>query len=178
MTTTSAAVKLARPEPRLAPGILEYSRDLDFFRYLDARPMSTLAEAEAFLQDLARQNAVGERDYFAIIDAATETAIGTIGFLFPYGRAHRVADLGYGLSRAYWGSGAFQDACRQVLAHGFDTLDLARVQVTTRGDNARAAAAVEKVGFRREAHLHSFYQAPEGRLDGVLLYLLREHFQR
>lgn len=174
---SATEIRLARPERRYAPGVLAYSRNPDFFRYLDSRPMAALPEAEEFVADLARQNEAGERDYFLIVDGATDTAIGTIGFLFPYPRRHRVADLGYGLSRDYWGSGAFQAACRLALAHGFGALDLARVQVTTRADNARAAAAVEKVGFRREALLHSFYQAKNGRVDGVLLYLLREDFR-
>lgn len=171
-------IELVRPERRFAPGVLAYSQDPAFYRYLESAPMQSLHEAECFVEGLRRQNDSGERDYFLIVDSRSGEAIGTIGFIFYYARHHRVADLGYGLSRAYWGSGAFQAACEKVLSYGFDTLGLARVQVTTRADNARAVLGVEKVGFRREATLHSFYEIEHGRGDGILLYLLRDDFAR
>lgn len=138
--------------------------------------MSDPQEAEAFLDDLSRQYENGGRDYFLIVDDEKDDAIGTIGFIYPYAKHHRIADLGYGIAKAYWGTGAFQAACRQVLKYGFEELGLARIQVTTRSDNVRAVAAVEKLGFRRETVLHSFYETEDGRQDGVLLYLLADQF--
>ena len=138
--------------------------------------MASLDEAKEFITDLVRQNASGARDYFLILDRTKNEAIGTIGFIFPYPRRHGVADLGYGLSKDYWGTGAFQEACRQILSYGFVTLGLSRVQVTTRADNFRASAGVEKIGFHRETVLRSFYQTDHSRVDGTLLYLLREDF--
>ncbi len=170
----SIETRLARPDPRYATGIFAYSRNPAFFRYLDAQPMSTVGDAEAFIAELRRENDRGLRDYFLIVDGRTEQAIGTIGFLFLYPRRHRIADLGYGLSQEYWGSGAFQSAGRQIIDYGFDQLDLARIQVTTRADNVRAIRGVEKLGFRSEAILRGFYQTQEGRVDGMLLGLLKQ----
>lgn len=169
-------IGLARPDRRYAPGVLAYSRDSRFFTFLDSGPMSSLRDAEEFITSLVSENQSGTRDYFLVVDKATDQAIGTIGFIFPYPRRHGVADLGYGLSVDWWGSGAFQAACRLILDYGFGELGLARIQVTTRADNVRAAAGVEKVGFHRETILRSFYRTAHGREDGLLLYMLRNEF--
>lgn len=167
-------IGLVRPNAHYALDVLNYSRNIEFFMYLDSNPMASLEEATEFIADLDRQNIAGERDYFLIVDKTKDVAIGTIGFIFPYPRRHGVADLGYGLSVDYWGTGAFQAACRLVLDYGFSQLGLSRIQVTTRADNVRAAAGIEKVGFRREAILRSFYRTDTGRENGLLLYLLRD----
>ena len=171
-------IGLARPDRRYAPGVLAYGREPRFFTFLDSSPMESLQDAEDFIASIIEENRCGSRDYFLIIDEARDQAIGTIGFIFPYPRRHGVADLGYGLSVDYWGTGAFQAACRLILDYGFGELGLARIQVTTRADNARAAAGVEKVGFRRETTLRSFYRTETGREDGLLLYLLGNEFAK
>lgn len=59
-----------------------------------------------------------------------------------------VADLGYRLKRRYWRRGLAGEACRAVLAHGFDSIGVRRVIAQTRIDNAPSRALARTLGMR------------------------------
>ena len=66
----------------------------------------------------------------------------------------REAEVGFTLAPAHQGIGYATEALRSLLAYVFDTLALHRVVAVTDALNLPAAALLERVGFRREAHFH------------------------
>lgn len=66
----------------------------------------------------------------------------------------REAELGFTLAPAQQGKGYGTEAVRALLGYGFGTLGLHRVYAVTDALNAPAAALLERVGMRREAHYH------------------------
>lgn len=58
------------------------------------------------------------------------------------------AELGYWIGRPYWGQGLMSEAVRALLAHGFDTLGLARIWCGYYAGNERSRRVQEKLGFR------------------------------
>ena len=166
-------ISLVRPDQVFAPDVLDYSRDPEFFYYLESSPMLDENEALDFIDGMISDNQSGKRDYWCVRDDESGKIIGTIGFIFYYNHAQGVADMGYGISRDYWGTGAFQEAGRKLLDYGFDELSLCRIQVTTVADNLPSIKGVEKLGFKKETVLHDFCATNKGRKDGVLLYILK-----
>jgi len=167
-------LRLVPPQSCFAADVHDYGSDPEFCRYIDAEPLQSQEGALAFLEMLSSDNAAGRRMYWVAVEKAQNRAIGTLGLLFPHARRHRVADFGFGFSRQWWGSGAFQEAGRAIVGFAFQRLGLARLQAITKSENVAAIRGVEKLGFRREATLRSFYQAPDRRIDAVLLAMLAE----
>lgn len=63
--------------------------------------------------------------------------------------------------RSHWGRGYGPEAIRALLDHAFADLGLERVRLHTYGDNVRAQAAFQKVGFVEQRRL----PAKQGRVD-------------
>src|SRR3989338_1538489 len=167
---------LEPPDIRFAQDVLEYWNDPELCRYIDAKPAADIEECKEFMKNLSEENVKGKRAYWVIVQKSEKKAIGTIGFIFKHALRHKVAEIGYGLGRAYWGQGLFQEAMKEVLKFGFEDLQLERIQAIAREDNQRAIKGIEKIGFIQEAVFKSFYETVEGRKNGVLLRILKEDF--
>ena len=64
----------------------------------------------------------------------------------------RLGEVGFTLSRRYQGQGLGTEAVRALLGYVFGTLGLHRVIGVTDARNGAAAAVLERLGMRREAH--------------------------
>ena len=60
-------------------------------------------------------------------------------------------EIAYRLPHARWGQGFATEMARAVLAHGLDTLGLARIVGLTWPENVPSQRVLEKIGMRREA---------------------------
>lgn len=76
-----------------------------------------------------------------------------IACFFALEPSQRRAELGYWLGRRWQGRGRMTRACRALLTHGFERLDLYRVQIACGVDNLPSRALAERLGFRFEGVL-------------------------
>ena len=78
----------------------------------------------------------------------TGAVIGSVGFVgsHPAGEHCPDDELGYALSRQYWGRGLMPEAAQAVLRYGFERLH--RVWCAHYAGNWRSAAVIRKCGFR------------------------------
>lgn len=70
--------------------------------------------------------------------------------LFNGHAASRRAELGYSLAPAHWGRGLMHEALGALLRHGFETLQLHRVEADVDPRNHASARVLERLGFVRE----------------------------
>ena len=56
-------------------------------------------------------------------------------------------DLGYRFAKRHWGRGYATESARAVVKHGFDTLDLPRIDAVVLLENRASRAVIEKLGF-------------------------------
>ncbi len=77
-----------------------------------------------------------------------------IGFcrltLFPDMDGREEIELGYGLSRSYWGRGIATKAAGAVQGYVFDIRCLRRLIALSDPENVRSVRVAEKTGFRAE----------------------------
>lgn len=157
---------LVAPSVAYAADCHAYGSDPVFCEYLDAEPSRGIDDAAAFLRALIADNASGKRIYWLI--TLGDRAIGSLGFNMLFNPKHLTQDFGYGIGSEYWGRGYFNEAAGAVLDYGFNTLRLHRIQATTRADNRRSVAGLERLGFRHEATHEEFYQTADGRRDAAV----------
>ncbi len=63
------------------------------------------------------------------------------------------AEIGYALGAKYRGQGYATEAARALMAYGFTSLDLHRIQADTGSDNSASWRVMERLGMRREKQL-------------------------
>lgn len=65
----------------------------------------------------------------------------------------RSIEIGYWIGRHAEGRGLVKKACRAVMRHAFETLNVHRMELRCHAGNARSVALAERLGFRREGCL-------------------------
>ncbi|MCK9368248.1 MAG: GNAT family N-acetyltransferase [Metallibacterium scheffleri] len=105
--------------------------------------------ALAWFADCAAQRRAGTARAFGIFSRDGRTLLGGAG-LNRIDAQHRSANLGYWVRHACEGQGIATQAARALLDFGFDTLQLARIEIVTAQGNAASAAVARKAGATLE----------------------------
>lgn len=123
-------------------------------RYLYSEPLDEAA-AQAYAAARAQRAALrteGDVLQLAVVVRASGLLIGDVTFVLTSVR-HRQGRIGYVFHPGHGGRGYATEAARALLALGFDTLGLHRVQAELDGRNTASARLLERLGMRREGHL-------------------------
>jgi len=152
-----------------AEGILELYQDPEVVRWLDWNGAVSLEEARFVLALFEQQTRTARNLRWGLTLTGEEKVIGSV-VLMNF-RRQAYADIGYDLSRAYWGRGLMQEALTELLRFCDRDLGLQRIQAYIRPENLASVKLIERLGFVREgllrkAGMHDVH--PE--LYDVLLY--------
>jgi RimJ/RimL family protein N-acetyltransferase len=85
---------------------------------------------------------------FAITDRETDALRGAIGLMLAM--PHLRAEIGYWVGVPYWNRGYCTEAVRAILAFGFDTLSLHRIEARHLTRNPPSGRVMQKVGMSFE----------------------------
>ena len=86
-----------------------------------------------------------------------DKAIGCAGFLFYPNTNHYWEDegveLGYWIGEEYWGQGLVVEACKELIKHGFEDLNINKIYASFRHENHQSKRVLEKLGFKYHSDL-------------------------
>lgn len=85
---------------------------------------------------------------------------------------HGLAEVGYALGTEHQGQGVMARALELLLRDLFTRTPLARVEARCAVDNVASQRVLEKVGFRREGCLRSYFRLHGRRVDNYLYAVL------
>lgn len=85
---------------------------------------------------------------YGLIVKATGQFIGTIDLRVNDTQAN--GELGYALSRNFWGQGYMPEAARELLRLGFEKLGLIRIGAVHDQDNPKSGRVMAKIGMKKE----------------------------
>jgi ribosomal-protein-serine acetyltransferase len=89
---------------------------------------------------------------------------------------HALAEVGYTLGRHYQGRGLMVPAMRLFLEDIFQRTSLERIEARCAVGNVASQKVLERLGFRREGRLRSYFRLHGERVDNFLFALLKEEF--
>lgn len=119
-------------------------------RYMDIEPCKDLKEAEEIIQ--FHIDDLGCR--WGMFDKGTDELIGTCGYHYLRREDKEfTAEIGFDLSKAYWGQGLMYEGMKEVIDFGFSTMGLTTIDATVEPENARSITLMERLGFERDAEL-------------------------
>lgn len=87
---------------------------------------------------------------------------------------HGLAEVGYALATEFQGRGVMTRALLLLLSDLFSNTRIERVEARCAIDNVPSQRVLEKVGFRREGRLRSYFRLHGRRVDNWLYAVLKE----
>ncbi len=131
-------------------------------------PHMSLADTISVIKTMMIIKTPYELGNWAIVLRSNNKMIGTIE-LYNHYREFK-AELGYSINPAYWGNGFATEAGMEVLAYGFEFLNLKRIEAGTFLDNFQSQRVCEKLGFIKEGVARNGYVRYDGKVFDKLIY--------
>ena len=151
-----------------APDMFTYLSDHEVVKHMGLEPYQTpneVLEEIEWYQSIYKEGS-GMRWGITLKDSGK--IIGSCGFLNMKPRHYR-AEIGYELSKEYWGKGIANEALQAVVKYGFLNFQLERIEALIEPANLASIKLVEKQGFMREGMLRH-YEYTCGKFDDLYMY--------
>lgn len=159
-----------------ANNLLTYLSDMDVLKYVGLEPFESIEDA---LDEISWYQSIFEKGTgirWGISLKGKGEIIGSCGYL-NRAEQHYRAEIGFELSKEYWGNGIASEAIRAVICYGFEQMHLQRIEALIEPPNFPSQKAVERLGFIREGLLRS-YEHTCGKFDDLYMYsLLKQDFK-
>ncbi|WP_405106739.1 GNAT family protein [Paenibacillus sp. FSL K6-1217] len=138
--------------------------------WVDSPPLSSVEDAEALITQLAEWAGEEESLRWSIL-GPEGVVIGSCGYNHWQLQGAFRGEIGFELSQAAMRQGYMREALELVLAFGFHSMGLNRIEALCHPDNLRAERLLTGLGFRQEGLLRQFRHTASGFQD-VLMYSL------
>lgn len=89
----------------------------------------------------------------------------------------RSIEIGYWIGRHAEGRGLVKRACRAVMRHAFETLNVHRMELRCHAGNVRSVALAERLGFRREGCLVRAEKLGDAWVDLLVYGMLEDEWR-
>lgn len=139
--------------------------DVDAFKYYEGyRSKPEPDKVKIILQNSIKGFEKANSYSWVITKADSDEAIGSI-HLNTFENNNTSANIGYFLSRDYWGKGIITSCILPVINFGFHSLKLERIYSTIEINNIGSWKALERNGFLREGLLRHCFVLMDGLHD-------------
>jgi ribosomal-protein-alanine N-acetyltransferase len=169
---SSTTVTLRELQLSDAPSLLAMLNTEEVARFISPPP-TTVEGFERFIRWTHAERAAGRYVCFAVVPKGMTHAIG----LFQVRQleaSFRVAEWGFAMGSAFWGTGIFVECARLVLDYTFDAIGVHRLEARAAVQNGRGNGALRKLGARPEAVLRKSFIRDGKAIDQQLWSILAE----
>lgn len=119
-------------------------------------PPTTPEGFERFIAWTHRERAAGRYVCFGVVPDGCEHAIGIVQ-VRTLGGGFDIAEWGFAIGSAFWGTGVFPAAAGEVLAFAFGELGIHRLEARCAVPNGRGNGVMQKLGATREGVLRKSF---------------------
>jgi ribosomal-protein-alanine N-acetyltransferase len=167
-------VMLRALRPSDAPSLHALLAAPEVARFISAPP-ATVDAFERFIVKANRQR-TGKYICYAVTLKGSDTAIG----MFQIRETEpnfEVAEWGFALGSAFWGTGVFTESAQLILQFVFLTLGVHRLEARAAVRNGRGGRALQKVGAVQEGVLRKSFKCNGEYLDQVLYAIVKDDWR-
>lgn len=158
--------------------VLDLFGRADVTRYLPFGP-ATETTVDAILERrMARTTIEHEGDGILALAVlrATDMPVGEMMLRYE-SQEHRTGEVGWTIHPDHQGQGLATEGAGAFLRLGFERLDLHRITANCDPRNAASIRVMERLGMRREAHLHEAFLSQGGWTDELIYAILRAEWE-
>ncbi|MDO7908711.1 GNAT family protein [Paenibacillus sp. JX-17] len=162
-TLETSRLKLRKFTIHDAQHMFDYSSMPEVSTYVPWETHKKIEDTLEFLNFVFKQYRQGKLAPWAIEYKENRKVIGTIDFV-AWSTPHHSAEIGFILSKEYWGRGLVVEAALKVIDFGFEHMKLNRIEALCIVENVQSQRVLQKIGMS---------------LDGVSKekYLIKEKFR-
>jgi RimJ/RimL family protein N-acetyltransferase len=135
-----------------AEAVFAYASNSEVSRYTLWETHRSIEDSRAFLEFATQKYENGGEPDWGIVYRGNGCLVGACG-LVNWEAEHARAEVGFVLSREYWGRGLMSEAVRAILRFGFERMNLNRIEARCIAENAASARVMEKAGMVYEGTL-------------------------
>ena len=132
----------------------EYSSDSEVTKYLTWYPHKSLNESKEYAEYLQKRYNDGKFFDWGIEYKGSGKFIGTCGFT-TINLNNNQAEVGYVLSKGYWGQGIIPEALRVIMEFGFNYLGFDKIEARFLDGNEKSFKVMKKMGMTFERILYN-----------------------
>jgi RimJ/RimL family protein N-acetyltransferase len=157
------------------PALLKAFAPPETSRYITPPP-STRPAFERFVRWAQHARREGRYLCFAVIQADTGQPAGVFQ-IWSLDPGFGVAEFGFVIGPAFWGTGVFTEGARLTIDFVFRTLGSHRLEARSAADNVRGNAALRKLGAVEEGLLRRCFTCQGKRVDHIMWSFLAEEWR-
>lgn len=133
-----------------ADAVYLHFSDEEITRFMDIEPCKDRKEAEEIIMYHIEDS--GCR--WGLFEKTSNQLVGTCGYHYLRAKDGKLlGEIGFDLSRKYWGKGFMQEVLNTVIPFGFNEMKLTTIDATVDPKNERSMKLMEKLGFKRAPEL-------------------------
>lgn len=148
--------------------MFEYCSDEEVAKYTTWYEHKEIEDTRVFIHMVLDQYHHQQVAPWGIEDKLSGKLIGTCGFVY-WNTNHSRAELGYALSRTYWGKGYMSEVVKKMIEFGFTKMELVRIEARCHLENIGSWRVMEKAGMQFEGILRKHLFA-KGVHEDVKMY--------
>ncbi len=150
-----------------------WASDTEVTRFLTWPPHAGVEVTKALLQDWTMRYDAGNYFNWAIEWKESGQVIGNISVV-RLDEIRETAEMGYCLSRRFWGREIMPEALRSVMAYLFDAVGLRRIAACHDANNPKSGRVMQKAGMRYEGCFRGAGRNNRGICDEVWYAALKD----
>ena len=155
--------------------VFAYASDPEVSRYTLWETHRSIEDSRAFLKLTTQKYENGGEPDWGIVYKGNGCLVGVCG-LVNWEAEHARAEIGFVLSREYWGHGFMPEAVRAMFRFGFERMNLNRIEARCIAENAASARVMEKAGMVYEGTLRQREYIKGAYRDIKLYAILKKGF--
>ena len=158
-----------------AEAVFAYASNSEVSRYTLWETHRSIEDSRAFLEFATQKYENGDEPDWGIVYRGNGCLVGACG-LVNWEAEHARAEVGFVLSREYWGRGLMSEAVQAILRFGFERMNLNRIEARCIAENAASARVMEKAGMFYEGTLRQREYIKGAYRDIKLYAILKKGF--
>lgn len=166
-------LKLRKLTQADVPAIFHCLSNEEVTRYYGQEPFIEKQQAEQLIKLFDKNYEEKRGIRWGIERKETGEVMGTIGYHL-WSAPHKRAEIGYEIHPDYWRQGYIKEAIQQVIAYGFEHMNLQRIGAVVYLENEASNQLLLKLGFQQEGILRVYMVQNEKAYDTFIYSLLKK----
>jgi len=154
----------------------EYSADTEVTRYLTWQPHASLSETKNYAHDLQKRYNAGKFFDWGLVLKDEGKFIGTCG-LTTINLNKNSCEVGYVLSKKYWGRGLMPEALELIMDFVFTYLEFDRIEARFLEGNMNSLRVMQKMGMVFDRIDYNLFTVRGESKNVYNYYITREMFE-
>lgn len=138
--------------------------DPEVTKYMNIDNFTAESQALEMIEILDKLAMENKAIRYAIIELQSNRIIGSCGYnMLDF--TNSKAEIGYEISKQYWGKGYAQEAIRALLDYAFSALQLVRIEAKVEPENINSIRVLQKLNFTFEGTMRKCEKSKETLID-------------